>query len=340
MESLRQAAARERRFPIAWWLFLMVLAGGMFVAAIYPDAPHAAWLVALLLAAAWSAPLVAYLSLAAPRRARIPPPLPGRGSYADWRKQARLLGRVLLYHEDNPELSDDMRRMIHAAREDLRDTLKAHPLRDDLERVCGRIRTGALAELKDWLWRRNRHWIRELKKRHQLHSDAEPNGPVAALKAAVEESAATMIRECMPRMLERERLACALECAWVAAQVPGIPGHSCSPVEVAGALVVEWCDFSLPWDPDRMLERSLERLSARPGPDAAPEEAGEADPPAPIPHGTETVVIRNGRRYRRVRVHRHRRRVRRSRHGPSVADILLSFGQWVRYSVRSWMLYR
>ena len=44
--------------------------------------------------------------------------------------------------------------------------------------------------------------------------------------------------------------------------------------------------------------------------------------------------------------HRHRVRVRvrkRRRHryrGPSILDILLSFGQWLRYSIRSWMLYR
>ena len=68
MKELRQAAARERRFPIFWWLFLMVLTGGMFVAAIYDHAPRAAWLIGVLLAAAWAAPLVALQSLIPPRR--------------------------------------------------------------------------------------------------------------------------------------------------------------------------------------------------------------------------------------------------------------------------------
>ena len=51
-------------------------------------------------------------------------------------------------------------------------------------------------------------------------------------------------------------------------------------------------------------------------------------------------MIRNGKRYRRVRVrHKHRRHSHRSR-GPSPVDVFLSFGQWLRYSVRAWMLFR
>ena len=42
-----------------------------------------------------------------------------------------------------------------------------------------------------------------------------------ALQAAVEKSAAMMTRNCMPRMLERERLACAMNCAWLAVQAGG-----------------------------------------------------------------------------------------------------------------------
>ena len=53
------------------------------------------------------------------------------------------------------------------------------------------------------------------------------------------------------------------------------------------------------------------------------------------------IVIRNGKRYRRVRVRSRSSRRHHRRHlGPSVFDNLLSFGQWVRYSVRSWLLTR
>ena len=89
MKQLRQSAARERRFPILWWLFLMVLTGGMFVAAIYDRAPSAALLIGILLAAAWAAPLVALQSLIPPRRATALAPAPGTGSYKDWLRQAR-----------------------------------------------------------------------------------------------------------------------------------------------------------------------------------------------------------------------------------------------------------
>ena len=56
-----------------------------------------------------------------------------------------------------------------------------------------------------------------------------------------------------------------------------------------------------------------------------------------------TIAV-NGKIYRRkrvrVRVGRRHRPRHHSHRGPSILGIFLSFGQWIRYSVRSWMLYR
>ena len=162
MRRLRQAAARERRAPIYWWLATMLATGGGLVWAVHVVSRPAALLLAAVLAAAWVAPLAALQSLAVPRRAKASPPAPGEGAFGEWMKQARLLGRLLLYYGDNPDLPADVRQALRAAREDLRDTLKAHPLRDDLERVCGRIRAGAVAQMKAWRWRQHRPRIQEI----------------------------------------------------------------------------------------------------------------------------------------------------------------------------------
>jgi hypothetical protein len=332
MNRLRQAAARERRAPTFWWLLLMMATGGALVAMVHDHSRQGAILVAILLAASWVAPLVAFLSLMMPRRAKKAAPAPGEGTYDEWMKQARLIGRVLLYYEENHGISPELRRTIHAAREDLRDTFKAHPLRDDLERVCQRIRAGALRETKDWFAREYRRDIRELANEYEQAAAAgmDPDQQLLALQGAVSNAAALMSRNCMPRMLERERLACAVDCAWLAVQAAVMKGGTVSPVDLAEMLVIEWSDFSEPWQPARALQLALDRL-ARP------------DESEPVPAPDETpgnVVIRNGKRYRRVRVrHKHRRHARRSR-GPSLVDVFLSFGQWLRYSIRAWMLYR
>jgi hypothetical protein len=82
----------------------------------------------------------------------------------------------------------ELRRTIHAAREDLRDTFKAHPLRDDLERVCQRIRAGALRETKDWFAREYRRDIRELANEYEQAAAAgmDPDQRLLALQGAVE----------------------------------------------------------------------------------------------------------------------------------------------------------
>jgi hypothetical protein len=337
MKQLRKAAARERRIPILWWLFLMVGTGGALVAVIHRHWPPMAWLVAILLAVAWAAPIVAFQSMIPPRRAQDPMPASGEGSYDEWLKQARRIGRTLIYYEENREIPPELRLTLHIANHDLRDTLKAHPLRDDLERVCRRLTDGAIREMKDWLWGKSGSDIREVL--HQYESDlacaVDENDRLIALQTAVENAAATMSRRCMPRMLERERLICARDCAWLAAQVANGHGRHLSPIQLAAALVIEWSDFSTPWKPARMLRRATVRLAAEEV-THAPAPAGE---PVLVPEQEATGV--EPKKYRRVRV-----KVRRKHHhsrpyrGPSILEILLSFGQWLRYSVRSWMLYR
>ena len=301
--------------------------------------------MAFLLLAAWLAPLLAFLSLSAPRRARDPEPLPGEGTYDEWKRQGKLLGRVLLYFEDNPDISPELRQTLRAARADLRDTFRAHPLRDDLERVCRRVRASAVGRMKDWFWSEYRRRVGEIQREYERVAEScAEDDRLIALQAAVENAAAMMIRRCMPRMLERERLACARDCAWLASLAANGSGQRFSPIERAAALVVEWCDFSEPWQPALVLRHAVERLERDSGAASGGEEPTSTDTASfeRAPHGTDTeqIVIRNGKKYRRVRVRKSHRRHSRHYRGPSLADIVLSFGQWVRYSVRSWLMYR
>ncbi len=330
MQELRQAAARERQVPILWWGLVMLATGGALVGMIHIHSPHGSVLVAILLAAAWGAPLVALHSLAAPKRPTRPAPEPGAGSFSDWLEQAHCLGRVLLYYGDNPHLPPDIRQQLRGAREDLRDTLRAHPLRDDLERVCSRVRTETIAQVKAWFAREYRPDIRELANDYEQAAGAhmDEDERLLALQRAVERAAAMMSRNCMPRLLERERLRCARDCAWLAVQATAVHLGRVSPVDLAEMLVIEWSDFSEPWQPASAFRRALRRLeTASPVP---PPAAAAATP------GPGELVVRNGRTYRRVRVRRkHRHRYR----GPSLFDLMISFGQWVRYSVRAWWHY-
>lgn len=345
MHRLREAAARERRFPILWWLFLMVLTGGMFFVVVYHTSPPAAWLVGVLLLAAWAAPILALQSMTPPRRPATPVPPPGLGSFSDWKKQARLIGRMIIYYEENRDIPQDLRRALGRAAHDLRDTLRSHPLRDDLERICSRVREETFQQMKDWLWRNNSRYVRTVQNHYAkaLHGAASEDERLVLLQNAVEDAAAEMARQCMPRLLERERLMCARDCAWLATQTVGGMTGKISPIALAAALVVEWSDFSEPWQPARMLHRATARLDLTPAVAMESESSLSGEPAsASAATGTQTekFVIRNGRRYRRVRVRRSGRRRSRRARGPTLLNILLSFGQWVRYSVRSWMLYR
>ncbi len=373
---------------MVWWFLLLLAIGGALVAVVHRHTPQGALLLAILLAAAWVAPLVALASLTAPRRAPVPPPPPGEGSFADWMQQARLLGRLVLYYGDNPSLPEDVRRSLREAGKDLRDTFKAHPLRDDLERVCERVRAGAIRRVKEWFAREYRSDIREQTSAFEQEAAAgtDEDHRLLALRQAVEKAAAVMTRNCMPRMLARERLACAGDCAWLAFQSASTRSGEYSPLDLVEMLVIEWSDFSEPWLPARALRRAQARIAtvspaAGPAPIpeaiAVPEIVSETAVPAPEPElpstapapaaevpganaplpavaaietvvplpedlpAQDTVVIRNGKRYRRVRVKRMGHRTgSRPFQGPSPVQILLSFGQWLRYSVRSWLLYR
>lgn len=348
MNQLRQAAARERRAPIVWWTVMALLMGGGLYLLLRPYSPFFAGLLMILLAGAWAAPVLALVSLAAPRRATKPPPAPGQGSFAEWKHQTRLLGRVLLYYGDIPELPPEVQNLLRQAREDLRDTLRAHPLRDDLERVCGRIRNGALATVKDWLWQefgpRIQDVVRETEQRRSEATDE--NERLLLLQKAVEKAAACMSRAAMPRMLERERLACAHDCAWLAATAVDHHHEPLAAIELAAKFVIGWSDFSEPWRPvcdscGVVTDLPRAPVAAESPPAAAASREAEAPAAVAAAAASDTpIVIRNGKRYRRVRV---RRKITLRQHrsgGPSVLDILFSFGQWVRYSVRSWLLYR
>ncbi|HOE00441.1 MAG TPA: hypothetical protein PLD40_05690 [Kiritimatiellia bacterium] len=330
MKQLREAVTRERRAPIYWWFALLALTAGGLLFAVWRHTPHGALMLGILVVAAWAAPLVALHSLAAPRRPARPCPAPGTGSFREWQKQARLLGQLLLYYGDVPDLPNALREALYTARADLRDTLRAHPLRDDLERVCARIRAGAVREVKAWFAREYSRDIRALADEYEqtYTVSMDPDRRLLALQNAVEKAAAMMTRNCMPRMLERERLACATQCAWLAVQGAAQQGRV-SPVDLAEMLVIEWSDFTEPWQPAQALARAVARL-----------EPATDTTPAPEP---AVVLPPTIKRYRRVRVrsrHRRPRHSHRRNRGPGIGQIMMSFGQWLRYSFRSWFLYR
>ena len=333
MKRLRQAAARERRGPMIWWCLVFLCTGGALVTMLFHHSPHGAVGLGILLALAWSVPFLILISLSAPHRSWRDVPLPGHGSFSDWMYQTRILGRVLLYHEDNQDLMRALRPTFREAREDLRDTLGAHPLRDDLERVCQRVREGAIREMKDWFWHEYGPRVRDIQRGYEQAKDEgmDEDERLMALQIAVEEAATLMTCRCMPRMLERERLICARDCAWLASQTAHGHEPALSPIELAGAVVVEWTDFSEPWLPAQVFHRAVERIL----------KASEV-PPAEGGAANEDPERHPPRKFRRVRV-RVRKTRRHSHHrsrGPTLVDVFLSFGQWVRYSIRAWLLYR
>jgi len=355
MKYLRNAAKRERRAPILWWFLMILTMGTMLCILIWPHSHDFSIFLAFLLAGTWFAPVMAFYSLSAPRRAKSPSPEPGKGSYSQWIKQARLLGRLLLYYDENKELSPETHKAIRAASQDLRDTLKAHPLSDDLERVCGRIRSSALQKAKEDFWQTTRPRVEELihAMEEEIATSVDRDEVPVIRHRAMEDVAALMARHCMPRLLERERLACAVECSWLGTvAVYAVDGMS-SPIQVAARLVIEWSDFSEPWRPAKMLRHVLKQMSLSVPMVTEPDkmwisalelgEPVEADSPAALEAEPVTVAVPietpdAAPKRRRVRV-----RVRRSRHqkrGLSILDILFSFGQWIRYAIRSWMLYR
>lgn len=347
MRALRKAAERERQVPLLWFALLLVLTGSSLVYLIYHQSPWAALLVGGLVLVGGLAPWAALHSLRPPRRPTKAPPPPGQGSFSDWLEQVHALGRLLLYYEDNPDLPAEIQAALRRGREDLRDTLRAHPLRDDLERLCQRLRSGPIEEVKSWFARTYHPDLRVIANEYEQAASRQldENDRLQRLQDAVEKAADLMTHRCMPRMLENERLHCAQQCAWLAVQAAAVHLGRVSPVELSEMLVIEWCDFSMPWQPAAALQEAWRRLQVL----TAVELVQPADPPAGSPapalaapdaspaSAEGEIVIRNGRRYRRVRVRRRRRR--NHSHNPSLVDLVLTFGQWLRYSVRAWWLY-
>jgi hypothetical protein len=345
MQQLRQAAARERRAPIYWWLLLMAVSGGALVGMVHAHSRPGAFFVAVLLAAAWRAPLVALHSLAAPPRAKKPAPAPGTGGFHDWLAQARMLGRVLLYYQDNPDLPPDLQQEIRAAREDLRDVLRAHPLRDDLERACGRVRAGAIRSVKDWFAREYRRDIRELANEYEQAA------------AAGMDPDKRMARPAAGRGKSRGRDEPQLHAPDAGARAPGLRRR----LRLAGR-AGRGRRSGTPFarrsgrDAGDRMERFLgavaagHRAAARAGaagPRGCAARAGTAAGGGiggrrRVRAGARRYRHPHGKRYRRVRVRRKHRRHHRHfwSRGPSLADVFVSFGQWLRYSIRAWMLYR
>ena len=119
-----------------------------------------------------------------------------------------------------------------------------------------------------------------------------------------------------------------------------------SPIALAASLAIEWSDFSIPFDPEparATLAAFLAENGAVPSPAPVAEPSPATPAPEPAPPSAESP-----KHYRRVRVrvrherHRHRSILRRLVDEPlsSVRRGCFSFAQWLRYAVRSWLLYR
>ena len=350
MNVLKRAAAREQLLPFIWWMGIAMAMWLLLLVLMFHHSMAGFVVIAIAGPLGWAVPLVLTRALSAPQRAKVPAPLPGHGRYRDWVRQVSLLGRVLMYHEDNPDLPRDLRHRLHATREDMGGLLRAHSPLEDLVQLCEDVRQGILPELKQTFWGHFRSRVRDLRVQYEreLAGGMEPDCQLACLQEAVEGAAALATRYCIPRMLERERLYCAHACAWLAAHGSRGVHADLSPIDLAAALVVEWCDFSEPWLPAIVLQRAVTRLKESAQADAAElaqaaaaAAAATSAPPEECP-GAPAAALPAKRVKVRVRVKRrsgHRRHCRHYR-GPGMWDIMLSFIQWLRYSVRSWLLYR
>lgn len=342
----RRAATRERLAFAGWWAGLAFACGAGLVAFVWARWPTVGLFAAIALGGAWLGPILAWASLRAPRRNETPWPAPGVGAEA-WRRQANALGRMFLYHQDDPALPKNVRRELVQAHRDLRGVLRSKPSAEDLERECARLRDGPvrLAKRTAWLavwpavkdletaWREGRATHTGGARHHLLHE-------------LVGAAAATASAGVLPRLLARERWECVEQATDYALQLAGVPGWTpVSPIALAAVFAIEWSDFSIPFDPEPARARLAAFLAAEAGdatpvavePAPAPESPFTAEPPPPpIKH------------YRRVRVRiRHERHHHRSlwtrmfgEPAESVRRGIGSFTQWLRYAVRAWWLYR
>ena len=354
----RRAATRERLAFAGWWAGLAFACGAGLVAFIWARWPTVGLFAAVALGGAWLGPILAWASLRAPRRNELPWPPPGAG-YDAWHRQTNALGRMFLYHQDDPALPKNVRRELLQANRELRAVLRARPIGDDLERECTRLREGpvALAKKTAWLavwptvkdleaaWRESATTHTGAARHHLLHE------LVGAAAAAASEGV-------LPRLLARERWECVELTTDYSLQLAAAPGRPVvSPIALAAALAIEWADFSIPFDPEPVRDHLAAFLSANgiapavavppPAPLPPPPPPAEAPAPAEAPEPPITPPP-PAKHYRRVRVRvRHERHHHRTLLCRMVEDSLssihrgcFSFAQWLRYVVRSWLLYR
>lgn len=255
MELLRQAAKRERSGTGVWWGAMAAVGGAAAVALLWRSHPTMAKAAAALWTLGWAAPLVAAASLRSPAPTGAPPKK-GGGTWDQWRALCTGLGRMLAWGTATcPDR--EMREKMASAEKDLRDTLGAHPLKDDLERVCLRVATHAVAPLQTWFWR---EWLSG--SAAQLRAEAErlmeeeedEEGRMEILSGAMADGAAKAMRCLYPSMLATEQEAGADACvlaAWQGAK-PGDPL-----VELAMALCLERGSMTRPWQPVRARAHAL-----------------------------------------------------------------------------------
>ena len=344
----RRAATRERLAFAGWWAALALVCGAGLVAFVWARWPTVGLFAAVTLAGAWLGPVLAWASLRAPRRNEAPWPAPG-AAYDAWRRQANALGRLLLYHQDDPALPQTVRRELLQAHRDLRRLLRARPSGEDLERECTRLRDGPVRLAKKTAWLAVWPTVKDLeatwRESAATHTGADLHHLLHELVGA---AAAAATEGSLPRLLARERWECVELCTDYALQLAAAPGRPLvSPIALAAALAIEWADFSIPFDPEPP-RATLVAFLAEAG-ETLPPRAFEAPPPPPSePAEPPAPPFPSQKHYRRVRVrvrherHHHRSLLRRLVDEPlsSVRRGCFSFAQWIRYALRSWFLYR
>ena len=344
----RRAATRERLAFAGWWAALALMCGAGLVAFVWARWPTIGLFAAVALAGAWLGPVLAWASLRAPRRNDAPWPAPG-AAYDAWRRQANALGRLLLYHQEDPALPQTVRRELLQAHRDLRRVLRARPSGDDLERECTRLRDGPVRLAKKTAWLAVWPTVKDLeaawRESTATHTGADRHHLLHELVGA---AAAAATEGSLPRLLARERWECVELCTDYALQLAAAPGRPLvSPIALAAALAIEWADFSIPFDPETP-RATLVAFLVEAG-ETLPPRAFEAPPPPPSePAEPPAPPSPSQKHYRRVRVrvrherHHHRSLLRRLVDEPlsSVRRGCFSFAQWIRYALRSWFLYR
>lgn len=255
MEMLKRAARREGWAPGAWWGAMAAVGGAAAVWLLWGRHPVAAKVLTGLWVGGLAAPLAAVASLRT-KRPRQPPPKAGEGTWQEWRTLCDGVGRTVMWGLGScPD--PDIRKRLETARKDLGDTLGAHPLRGDLERVCVRVAKLAVAPMQTWFWQQ---WLSgsaaELRREAERLS-AEADGTERRLEiweGAMEDGAAKAMRCLYPGMPAQEQEEGAKACvlaAWQGAK-PGDPL-----VELAMALGLEWGALTRPWQPARARAHAM-----------------------------------------------------------------------------------